>query len=191
MNWWIDAWVWLAGLQGGAPQFLGALTGSLLGLIGILLGALYNAHLNRKRDDRVRQEEARSIIAALRAELSAVEESLLNNAQKLEGQITPTDFYVPDISDSVRILPQLTEKLGILGEDAVSAVMKAFMLINEYLGRFDFMEGTVPRKLPSGRIVIGVPSSLIKIAARLNRVTAGEIGKAIKELDAAARNLKL
>jgi hypothetical protein len=41
-------------------QFLGTLTGSLLGLLAILAGALFNAHLNRARDDRLRLEEARS-----------------------------------------------------------------------------------------------------------------------------------
>jgi hypothetical protein len=43
-------WEWLQGLSGGAASFIGSFTGSAIGLIAILSGALFNAHLNRKRD---------------------------------------------------------------------------------------------------------------------------------------------
>jgi uncharacterized membrane protein (DUF4010 family) len=42
---------WLQGLQGGAATFVGALTGSAIGFMALVLGALFNAHLNRKRDN--------------------------------------------------------------------------------------------------------------------------------------------
>src|SRR4051812_48773426 len=74
---------WLQSLHGGAPPFLGALTGSLLGLLGILVGALFNANLNRKRDDRLRQQEALLVIVALRVELVGLRDSLINNAERL------------------------------------------------------------------------------------------------------------
>jgi len=38
-------------LQGQAA-FLGSLTGGLIGLVALLLGALFNTHLNRRRDHR-------------------------------------------------------------------------------------------------------------------------------------------
>jgi hypothetical protein len=75
-----DAWDWVLGLapgiwhglrdaSQGQATFLGTLTGSSIGLIALLIGALFNAHLNRRRDDRLRREEQRTVAAALQAEL--------------------------------------------------------------------------------------------------------------------------
>jgi hypothetical protein len=52
---------WLEGLKGGAPVVIGAFTGSAIGLIALMLGALFNAHLNRRRDDDLRRVETRSV----------------------------------------------------------------------------------------------------------------------------------
>lgn len=60
---------WLQGLPSGAPALIGTLTGSFLGLIALILGALFNFHLNRKRDDRIRRQEACSVAAALYGEI--------------------------------------------------------------------------------------------------------------------------
>ena len=43
------------------------------GHFALLIGALFNAHLNRKRDDELRKREARALAVALRAELFAME----------------------------------------------------------------------------------------------------------------------
>ncbi len=51
-------------------QILGTLIGSSLGLIAILAGALFNAQLNRKRDDLLRENDASALRAALIAELT-------------------------------------------------------------------------------------------------------------------------
>jgi hypothetical protein len=174
---------WLEGLQGGAPQFLGALTGSFLGLLGLLLGALYNAHLNRKRDDRLRNEERRSVAVALRAELASVRDGLLSNAEMLEKD-EPTDFFVPDIADLVRLWPELKSKFGLLNEETIRAIMTAFLLIEEYAGKLVMMRGHVHDSLPSGRVIIEMPKDRTMPVAKLNRVTAAEIDNAVKRLDA-------
>lgn len=46
-------WDWLTALPSGAAGFLGTLAGSTLGLLALILGALLNASLNRKRDDQI------------------------------------------------------------------------------------------------------------------------------------------
>ena len=78
-------WAWIQGLSGGSGSFMGALAGSLLGLTAILLGALYNAHLNRQRDDRIRRQDARSISQAIKAELATIKAALANNAEKMRS----------------------------------------------------------------------------------------------------------
>lgn len=72
-------WDWIQQLSGGGGSFLGALAGSFFGLIAILLGALYNAHLNRQRDDRLRLEDSRALAAALVGELSAIVQACRRN----------------------------------------------------------------------------------------------------------------
>jgi hypothetical protein len=75
---------WLEGLKGGAPTVIGALVGSVIGFAAIVLGALFNARLNRLRDDNLRRVETRAIAAALRAELAGIRETLKMNSQKLK-----------------------------------------------------------------------------------------------------------
>ena len=58
-------WDWLNNLSDGAATFIGAFTGAIGGLIAILMGALYNARLNRKRDDRLRMQDANVLRIAL------------------------------------------------------------------------------------------------------------------------------
>ena len=41
----------------------------LFGLIALIIGALFNSHLNRRRDDRQRAEEAKAVAAALYGEM--------------------------------------------------------------------------------------------------------------------------
>ena len=186
-QWWSSAWEWIEALKGGAPQFLGALIGSLLGLVSLLLGALFNARLNRKRDDRLRTQEKRSLAVALRAELASIRDSLLNNAEKLEKE-KQSDFFVPDIAHSVRLLPELVSKIGLLDEKTIAAVMDAFLLIEEYAGKLIFMQGRVLDKLPSGRVMIGMPKDRASTVAKLNRVTAREIQAAVTQLDSTLKN---
>lgn len=56
--------------------FLGPYYGALFGLLTILAGALYNAELNRRRDDWLHEHDVRSLAAALRAEMLASGEHL-------------------------------------------------------------------------------------------------------------------
>ena len=70
----IQFWPAIEALSGGAAAFLGALVGAAAGLGAILIGALYNAKLNRDRDDRLREQEAKAIAVAFRAELVALVE---------------------------------------------------------------------------------------------------------------------
>jgi hypothetical protein len=95
-------WDWLGTLSQGQATFLGSLVGAFVGLLALLLGALFNAHLNRKRDDRLRAEERRSVGAALRAELAAFKDTLVENSETLSrAQENPGAFLVPDLARSI------------------------------------------------------------------------------------------
>ena len=54
---WAEFWDWLAMLPAGSASFVGTLTGFFLGLLTLLMGALFNARLNRRRDDTLREAD--------------------------------------------------------------------------------------------------------------------------------------
>lgn len=113
---WKCFWDWLATLPQGSASFVGTLTGSALGLIALLLGALFNAHLNRRRDDRLRNVDRQTVVVALHAELSSIEKTLLDNAKHLIEK-PPEEgggFLVPDIMHSSLVFQDMLPKIGLL-----------------------------------------------------------------------------
>jgi hypothetical protein len=101
---------------------VGAVTGSSLGLVALLLGALFNAWLNRCRDDRLRREDQHAVATALRTELEGLRRTLNDNTEtvKQEGYLKPGEqINVPDLAQSIRIMPEMVSKLGLLDEPAV------------------------------------------------------------------------
>jgi hypothetical protein len=101
-------WEWLQTASQGQATFVGTLTGSFFGLLALLLGALFNACLNRKRDDRLRREDQRAVATALRAELEALRRTLKDNAETMsqEDYAKPDEnVHVPDLAQSIRIMP--------------------------------------------------------------------------------------
>jgi hypothetical protein len=133
-------WDWIAGLSGGAATFIGALTGSLVGLLALLIGALFNAHLGRKRDDRLRAEETRAIAAAIRAELTGLlrkletpfsrSSTISYSESKKESERSV--IWIPDITARVRLIPELLPKLGVLDVETIGVVVDTQIAIEEY-----------------------------------------------------------
>jgi len=71
----------LKGWQSGIGAFLGA----FFGLGAILIGALFNADLNRRRDERLREQDAQTLAVALHAELQAAAVTVYWFNQKMEA----------------------------------------------------------------------------------------------------------
>jgi hypothetical protein len=132
-------WNWISGLSGGAATFIGALTGSLVGLVALLIGALFNAHLGRKRDDRLRAEETRAIAAAIRAELAGLVRKLeepfseISSATYGDGKTEKrSTIWIPDIARRVKLMPEMLPKLGVLDVETIGAVIDAQIAVEEY-----------------------------------------------------------
>jgi hypothetical protein len=62
---WSGFWDWLAKLSPSTGSFVGTLTGSTLGLVAILIGALFNARLNRPRDEAIREADRIAIASSM------------------------------------------------------------------------------------------------------------------------------
>jgi hypothetical protein len=175
-------WSWLQSLSGGAAAFVGSLSGSAAGLVALLIGALFNAHLNRKRDDELRMKETRAVAAALRAELAGRARSLLDNAKRLE-EIKSESFVVPDIAQSIRILPDLTGQLGLFDGDTIEAVIDAYVVIEQYCDRLILSGGQLMPGLPDGRRSVIVDAKIAPTARGGSLGVNDAIQKAIKKLD--------
>ena len=181
---WKCFWDWLATLPQGSASFVGTLAGSTLGLIALLLGALFNAHLNRKRDDRLRNEDRRTVAAALHAELSSIEKTLLGNAEHLikkppeEGAA----FLVPDVTHSSFIFKDMLPKIGLLDPAAIRKVIDAYILLGQYFEGLILVGGVVRQDLPEGRRLVSLPTDMASFVIEYNRGRAGVVREAINAL---------
>jgi len=199
-------WDWLRGLTQGQASFLGSMVGALTGLIALLLGALFNAHLNRRRDDRLRREEQRAVATALRAELAGFRRTLLTNIQELKKTgSTPGARVMPELVQSIRIMPHMIPKLGLLDEETIDKVASAYSAIDEhgdmmllFGGRLVDPERESPaagkpqageetRRTGSRRLV-SVSADYVPQAIAINESVAEAIREAIDRLDVFLRS---
>ncbi|MHC2401409.1 hypothetical protein ACVMGC_005953 [Bradyrhizobium barranii subsp. barranii] len=179
---WAEFLAWLNALPQSSASFFGSLTGAALGLCAIIVGALFNAWLNRRRDDRLRRVEAQTLATALTAELSVVKECLIEIADGLERGVQ-NDFQVTDMYRTIRILPEMLPKLGLLGHDAVTKVVKAYGVLENYTESCVRMGGSVI-EAPGPMRLIQFPGSKASEVARMNRlIVAGVLDGGLDALD--------
>jgi hypothetical protein len=188
---WASFWSWLAELPQSSAAFLGTVTGSALGLLAILLGALFNAHLNRRRDDRLRREDRRAMVSALRAELATIRGILVENAERLTNADTKPEadhpFWVPDLSHTVLVLPHMLPKIGLLDRVTIRKVVTAYTLVQEYTESLLFLRGALEQDLPHDRQAVLMPAHQAENVAALNQSRATVLTEAIQALDHYAR----
>ncbi|MGK6317124.1 hypothetical protein [Neorhizobium sp. DT-125] len=154
-NWWQEFWVWLQALQGGAPAVVGSAAGSALGLLSIVIGALLNAELNRRRDSRLRKQEVVGLLTASIAEIENLAENLKRNFTSV-GKPNG-DVLILDPANQLLILPKITQQLSALPPDAIKAIANSYVVIDQYSDHLIHLGGTPLPDLPKDRIVIQVP----------------------------------
>lgn len=119
--------------------------GATLGLIAILLGALFNAGLNRRRDKALRREESQAIATALAAEVEANIIILKNMEKKAvslvkRSKISTQDVYEyrywvmrPPMKDTFR---SVGEQIGLLPITLVKRVVAFYVMLETGNERF-------------------------------------------------------
>jgi hypothetical protein len=181
---WIDFWNWLAKLPSGSASFVGTLTGSTFGLIAILIGALVNAHLNRKRDDAARDADRIAVASALYAELQGIHRAFTENAVHLEKHLpNPIEgggFTVPE--PSVKILPEMLSKIGLLNAETIRKVMNAYVLTEQYLDGLILLGGVLQANMPENRQMVYMDAHYAATVAKMNNVKAGVVKEAMEAL---------
>jgi len=180
---WGAFWEWLAHLPQGSASFVGTLAGSSLGLIAILIGALVNAALNRRRDDRLRDEDRIALASTLYAELKGLHRSLIENAQHLTD--TPPDpndgFVVPE--PSMKLLPEMLPKIGLLKSETIRKVMDAYVLTEAYLEQLILAGGALhAANLPEGRQLVFMDANRAEFVVEFNRARANIVNDAMQAL---------
>jgi hypothetical protein len=185
-------WEWIGDLKPSQAGFLGTLTGSGLGLVALLVGALFNAHLNRRRDDALRKRETRALGTALRAELSGIYETLIKNAGHLveNPPAGKEGFVVPDLSHAVLAFPHMLPNIGLLDESIVRKVMDAYRLTDQYLEGLILLGGVLRDDMPNNRRAIYLGARQAGAVAKINKSRAAAIQEAIDALDGYLRSDK-
>jgi hypothetical protein len=152
----------------------------------LLLGALFNAHLNRRRDDRLRKEEQRLLAVALRAELAGIDDDLSENSDELRKKDLSkvTNVFVGDVSQSVRILPASISKIGLLDQDTIQHVMKAYFAVEQHVEKLLLGGGGTIREAVEGRRLIVLGKDKAGMILAINDGTSSAIQTALKKLDA-------
>ncbi len=113
-----------------AAAFLGALAGAGGGLLAIIFGAVINAELNRRRDDRLRKQETNAMAIAFRAELIAfisdaeIRLTVLRTFGEVKRPITATDMLQVDIP-AKPVYATNTHRLGGLCDRVTLSVVEA------------------------------------------------------------------
>jgi len=182
---WRCFWDWLAVLPPSSASFVGTLTGSFLGLIALLLGALFNAHLNRKRDDNLREVDRVALAKSIYAELTGVHRTLVENAQRLKDHAPAVDegFMVPDLHHSVQVFSHMLPKIGLLPMDIIRKVMDAYVLIEQYAEGMIFLGGKLQPDMPGNRRVVFMNAILAETVAAINLSRASFIKDVIDALE--------
>ena len=115
--------------------WIGNVIGSSIGLLAILLGALWNAHLTRKRDRLLHEEEKSVLQAALAVELSVVLEMAAGRFMQAvfsRGNLSHEMFEALK-PPALMLWPKLCDRLGLLEGPISVDVIKAFALMEWHL----------------------------------------------------------
>ncbi|MDF1777361.1 MAG: hypothetical protein P1V13_15100 [Rhizobiaceae bacterium] len=120
---------WLDGLGSGSASFVGTFFSFIFAVLALIVGALFNYCLNRRRDERLRAQEANTVAAALYGEMLLLRQELAragNVAARIGmGNSMTTSFdqlYVDEnpISEP-KLFDALSGKLGLLpAQDVIS-----------------------------------------------------------------------
>jgi hypothetical protein len=184
--------LWLQGLSPGSASFLGSFTGASIGLFVLLIGALFNAHLCRRRDDRVRRMEARAAATALSAELTGINQALMQNTASTEIQRPPPGggYYVPDLSQGIRAYPHVLPKIGLFDSETIQVVLVAYVVVEQHCEVLAAWGGTQAANAPIGRRAIYMPVQHAEHLRTINRKTSEYVQSAITKLDMFLRRNK-
>jgi hypothetical protein len=127
------------------------LLGAMFGFTALLLGAMWNFYLNRKRDAALRREETIAVVAAIYGEILLLRQEVANignlvaqrhkNAHWREGEIFDRHFVEDRYFPETFIYQALANKLGFLNPSLIIRIAVFYKNVAE-------VKFWLPRLLP-------------------------------------------
>lgn len=175
-------WEWIGQLNQSQATVIGTALGWLLGILTLVSGALFNSWLNRRRDDRLREEDRTGLASALHAELKGIYRALVENAEHLKENPPAKSggFVVPKLT--IKILPETLSKVGLLNSGDIQSVMGAFILSEQYMYKLVLFGGELQKNMPADVELVYVSTEHTDSVIALNEVTAEGVQKGIDAL---------
>ncbi|MGO8089611.1 hypothetical protein AB9E29_21045 [Rhizobium leguminosarum] len=156
-------------LEGGWPELLGSLAGSAIGLFSLMLGALYNARLNRNADRERERNDKFGIVEALLAEIASVKATLDTAAVGLL-RMNPNEghFPIPDPYPGIGIFQKFIDRIELFDEGTIRAVSELYTVLDEYCGQLRVCGSHVDASL-KGKVVMVASHPIAAFIIPLNQ----------------------
>lgn len=123
------------------------------------------------------------VAVALHTELSSIEHTLLENANRLTEKPPEegSGFLVPDVMHSSLVFKDMLSKVGLLDPATTRKVIDSYILLGQYFEGL-ILVGGVAQNLPQGRRLVSLPTAMASFVIEYNRARAGVVKAAIDAL---------
>ncbi|TAY66533.1 hypothetical protein ELG88_09680 [Rhizobium leguminosarum] len=127
-------WAWVAGLAPAQATVFGAAIGATFGFISLTGGALFNAKLNRDRDDRLGDLERLALLRSLATEITLIRNLISYQIREYQSPAAQGQTWRSSVSPKLFSLlyPANLSKLLGLPHDALTKVIIFHAAIDEY-----------------------------------------------------------
>jgi len=179
---------WIDALSDPAATLVGSAIGIFGGLIAILLGALFNAHLNRVRDDRILNDEKRKVATVFHEELKIIHHALVATSKQMRSSKSelPLDF---DFTRLIRMFRQSMDKLALLNSEVISIVIRAYTFYETFGQRMRAL-GTMQTNESTGESELIFPLASLNTVADVVDSHATAIKLAVDAMDKQLKELR-
>jgi hypothetical protein len=83
---------------------------------------------------------------------------------------------------SIKLLPEMLPKIGLLRSDTIRKVMDAYILTEQYLEQLILLGGTLPTDMPKNSRLVYLDAKRAKFVIEFNRTKAHAVKEAIDAL---------
>ncbi|MEN5103795.1 hypothetical protein [Brucella anthropi] len=127
-------WQWLADLKPAQATVVGSCIAAIFGFGTLTVGALFNAHLNRKRDDRLEEIKRLSLLRGIFAEISLIRNLLAFQLQGYRSETHSEKEWHSSASPKTFTVLYLANasNLSVLPKDALTQVIIFYAAVDEY-----------------------------------------------------------
>ncbi|MGO4196862.1 hypothetical protein AB4Z13_16015 [Rhizobium sp. YAF28] len=185
-------WEWVAGLAPAQATVFGTAIGATLGFISLTGGALFNAKLNRDRDDRLNELERLALLRSLATEIRLIRNLLAYQIKEYQSPAAQGQTWRSSVSPKLFSLlyPANLSKLLGLPHDALTQIIIFHAAIDEYEYNLKADGAEFPDNSPLTTRSFNFPLSVTpQIIARANTLRSGA-DSALLHLEVAVSELE-